>query len=345
MADNLTVVEARASAYITKELLSVGEYRDYYGAIGVPPLPRKDNIPLKNTKTAQFRRYEHITPNQAPLVEGVTPAASTATYTDLTATVVQHGDYIILTDVSIDTAEDPLIQIEGERMSISGIRALNSIREGVLIGGTTVGYSGTATARNQLVAAISLSLIAKMVRTIEANLGVRLTHILKASQGYNTVPIPQSYVGVCHSKVKYDMKYTIGESGGFIPMEKYTTHDFFPGEFGELGEVRWIMNPDMTYGAGLGGGPTAGMSQTANVNDAFYSLIFAKESYGLVQLGGKNGKSAAKGGNVEGIVKMPGSAGSADPLNQRATVAWKAYDVCIRLNENWMGRLESTASA
>lgn len=341
MADNLTKVAARASAYITKELLSVGEYRDYYGAIGVPPLPRKDNIPLKHTKTAQFRRYEHVTPNTAPLVEGVTPAASTATYTDLTATVGQYGDYIILTDVSIDTAEDPIVHIEGERMSISGIRALNMIREGVLAGGTTVGYAGTATARNQLVAIISETLIEKMVRTLGVNLALRLTHILKASQGYNTMPIPETYVGVCSTYTKYDMENTIGESGGFVPMEKYaSTNNFFPGEFGKLGHVRWIENPDMQYFAGQGGGPTAGMKQTNNVNDAYYSFVFGKESFGLVQLGGKNGKD-----NVQGIVKMPGSAGSADPLDQRATIAWKAYDVCIRLNELWMGRLEHCVSA
>lgn len=346
MADNLTTISARASAYLTKELLSVGEYRDYYGAIGVPPLPRKDNIPLKHTKTAQFRRYEHITPNTAPLVEGVTPDASTATYTDLTATVVQQGDYIILTDVSIDTAEDPLIQIESERMSISGVRALNTIREGVLVAGTTVGYSGTATQRTDVVATISLALIAKMVRTLDGNLAMKLTHILKASQGYNTVPIPDSYVGMCSVKTKYDIQYTVGESGGFTPTHKYSNiSNLFPGEFGSLGEVRWIYNPDMSYLAGAGGGPTAGMATTGGKNDVHYSFVFGKESFGLVQIGGSNGKSANKGGNVEGIVKMPGSAGTADPLNQRATIAWKAYDVCKRLNESWMGRLECAVTA
>ena len=43
-------------------------------------------------------------------------------------------------------------------------------------------------------------------------------------------------------------------------------------------------------------------------------------------------------------VKQLGSAGSADPLDQRASVGWKASHVACRLNEQYMVRIESASS-
>jgi N4-gp56 family major capsid protein len=45
------------------------------------------------------------------------------------------------------------------------------------------------------------------------------------------------------------------------------------------------------------------------------------------------------------IVKPLGSAGSADPLDQRSTVGWKATTTTQILNQSWMYRLETLATA
>ena len=44
------------------------------------------------------------------------------------------------------------------------------------------------------------------------------------------------------------------------------------------------------------------------------------------------------------MVKQLGSAGTADPLNQRATVGWKAITVLERLVETYMLRVETTST-
>ncbi len=69
--------------------------------------------------------------------------------------------------------------------------------------------------------------------------------------------------------------------------------------------------------------------------DVYATLIFGENAYGTTSL--------ADGG-LEHIVKQLGSAGSSDPLNQRATVGWKATKVTVRLVEAFMIRLETTAS-
>ena len=70
--------------------------------------------------------------------------------------------------------------------------------------------------------------------------------------------------------------------------------------------------------------------------DVYVTLIFGENAYGTTEL--------ANGG-LEHIVKQLGSGGSSDPLNQRATVGWKATKVTTRLVEAFMIRIETTASA
>ena len=69
--------------------------------------------------------------------------------------------------------------------------------------------------------------------------------------------------------------------------------------------------------------------------DVYATLLFGENAYGTTSL--------ANGG-LEHIVKQLGSAGSSDPLNQRATVGWKATKVTVRLVEAFMIRIETAAS-
>ena len=70
--------------------------------------------------------------------------------------------------------------------------------------------------------------------------------------------------------------------------------------------------------------------------DVYATLIFGENAYGTTSL---------ENGGLEHIVKQLGSAGSSDPLNQRATVGWKATKVTVRLCEAFMIRIETAASA
>ncbi len=70
--------------------------------------------------------------------------------------------------------------------------------------------------------------------------------------------------------------------------------------------------------------------------DVYATLIFGDNAFGTTSI---------TGGGLEHIVKQLGSAGSADPLNQRASVGWKATKATVRLVEAFMVRVETTASA
>ena len=82
--------------------------------------------------------------------------------------------------------------------------------------------------------------------------------------------------------------------------------------------------------------PTGG-GNTCNVHA---SLIYGKDAFGCVKLGGA-GKP-----NIQMIVKPLGSEGSTDPLNQRGSIAWKVpFFCCAVLQDDFIVRLEHAVSA
>ena len=68
----------------------------------------------------------------------------------------------------------------------------------------------------------------------------------------------------------------------------------------------------------------------------YATLVFGDNAYGTTSI---------EGGGLEHIVKQLGSSGANDPLNQRATVGWKANKVSMRLCEAFMIRIETASSA
>jgi len=69
--------------------------------------------------------------------------------------------------------------------------------------------------------------------------------------------------------------------------------------------------------------------------DVYATLVIGANAYGVTEV---------TGGGLQHIVKQLGSAGTEDPLNQRATAGWKAIKTAKILVEPYMVRIESTSS-
>lgn len=73
----------------------------------------------------------------------------------------------------------------------------------------------------------------------------------------------------------------------------------------------------------------------AKGRDVYATLIIGKNAYGITEI---------EGGGLKHIVKQLGSAGTADPLDQRATAGWKATKVAKRLVDEYMVRVETAST-
>ena len=72
------------------------------------------DIPMGNTNTIKFRKYGSLAAATTPLTEGVTPAGSSLSVTDVTATIAQYGDFVTITDFLKYTSLDPVLMEAAE---------------------------------------------------------------------------------------------------------------------------------------------------------------------------------------------------------------------------------------
>ena len=279
------------------------------------------DIPRNNSETIKFRRYTLLSAATTALSEGVTPSGSQLAITNVTATVAQYGDYVTLTDFLQFTTLDPILTETADLLGQQAGNTLDQIARDVIVAGTTIQYASSATSRATVTASMKLNRdeIREAVRTLHANDARKITRQINPSTGFNTSPVAPSFVGIISEDTLYDLKY----ENGWTPVEEYASQTgILDGEVGKLDEVRFVMTTNAKT-----------FSSTVTVHG---TLIMASDYYGITRVSGEAMKN---------IVKPLGSAGTADPLEQRSTSGWKATFVAKILNENFCVRIEHAVSA
>lgn len=291
-------------------------------------------LPKNKGETIKWRRIRPLAVSTTNLTEGVTPAASQLQYDDITTAIGQFGGWIQITDKIADLHEDRVLD---DAMTAIGDQAASTkemILWGVLRGGTQVYYSNGA-ARNVVNTPADLDLVRVAVQAIKRNHGKKVTERLAASDKIATEPVNSSFVAFGSIDLERDFR----EMNSFVPVEKYGTlkplHEEL--EIGKVEECRIILSPQLVPFYGAGSATLQGMISAASAAVDVYSIIiFGKEAYGTVPL---KGVSA-----VEMAVKNPKMGEPGDPLGQRGYVSWKMWYQAVRLNEQWLVRLECGAT-
>lgn len=272
---------------------------------------QKRPIPKNGGKTIEFRKYSPLAKATTPLTEGVTPDGKKLTVTNITATVEQYGDYVELSDQLIMTAIDNNIVEATEQIGDQAGRTLDSITRDALAAGTNVIYAGGKTSRKTLTS----------TDTLTVDLIEKAATQLKAA---NAPTINGSYVAIVHPYVSYDLR----RSEEFIDVHKYTdgaVNTMFEGEIGRLGKVRFVESTE----AKIWKDSTCPDENTA----VFSTLVLGQNAYATTEV---------EGGGLQTIIKQLGAGN--DPLNQRATVGWKALKTSEILVDAYMVRIESLSA-
>jgi len=137
-------------------------------------------------------------------------------------------------------------------------------------------------------------------------------------QAQNADPIGDSYVAIVHPYTSYDIR----KDPAWVDAHKYAApEEIFNGEIGKINNVRFVVSSEAKIWTGTGC-PT-GLA-------VFSTLVLGAHAYATTEL---------EGGGMQHIVKQLGYGD--DPLNQRASVGWKATKTAERLSEPYMVRIES----
>lgn len=266
---------------------------------------QKRVVPKGAGKSVEFRKYDPLPVATTPLTEGVTPDGKKLKVSTVTANLNQYGDYVAISDMLELTAIDNNILEAQDILGDQAGRTLDTVTREIINGGTNVQYAGGKAARTALTTADVIT---------DADVKKAVTTLKNGLASR----INGSYVAIIHPNVAYDLM----SSALWEDVKKYDPKDLYEGELGRLFGVRFVESTE------------AKVFMQGEVK-VYSTLFIGQNAYGDVDL---------SGAALETIIKQKGSGGTADPLDQRSTVGWKAAKTAAILTEAFMVRLESCSS-
>ena len=327
-------ISPRTAVKAAKRLLRIGQQKMMTQRFGM-----MDDQPQNSTRVRKWRRYHSFPLAKTPLTEGVTPAGHKLTYTDYVATLEQYGDLVTITDVIKDTHEDPVLRTAVDRSADQAARTIESVAIDVLKGGTNVYYASSVGSRALVAAPISRGDIRRIQRGFDRTLAEPISTIIKAGPDESTQGVEASFFAMGHTDLEPDIR----NMTGFKTIVEYANvGQAVPHEIGAVDRTRFCLSamwePWDAAGANtttlLSNGDAPAGSQPC---DVYPIVIVAKDAYACVRLQGRQA--------VKIMVLNPDQPRGGDELGQRGSVSWKTYFTCVRLNEQWMARLEVGATA
>ena len=311
-ATSASGMSAEMKTFYEKRLIDQAEPALVHDQFG-DPYP----IPANGGKNIEFRKYDSLPKATTPLTEGVTPDGQTMNVSTVTAEVRQYGGWVPITDTLQLTAIDNNIVQATKIIASQAGRTLDTIVRDVLAGGTNVIYApkiGEGGVETAVTSRATLDATCQLTSDLIARAATQL-------KAMNADPIGTSFVGIIHPYVAYDLR----RDPDWIDVHKYAQPDeIYNGEIGTLHGVRFVETSEAKIWTGTG--CPSGLA-------VFGTLVLGAHAYATTEL---------EGGGLHHIVKQLGYGD--DPLNQRASVGWKAVKTAERLSEQYMVRIESCSA-
>lgn len=319
-------ISPRTAAFAAKELLTRGQPYLVLEKFG-----QAKALPANNSKVMKFRRYNALPNTPKVLTEGVTPTSTQLTYTDVTATLSQMGEVVEISDVILDTHEDPVLNETVGLLGEQAAQMVEKMRFGVVKAGTNVMY-GNGAARNAVNTAITIDVQRRAVRALKRQNARQITSIVRSTPSFGTENVAPGYVGLVHPDLERDIRAL----AGFTPAEKYGTITPWENELGKIDDVRYVTSTIFEPWADAGGAKSTMLSTGGTSADVYPVLYVGKDAYGIIALKGAYA--------VTPLVVNPKPSDS-DPLAQRGKAGFKTMQTAVILNDLWMLRAEVAATA
>jgi N4-gp56 family major capsid protein len=315
MPDTLASLSAQSKQFYERNLLYRARAAQVFYRYGL-----KTPLPENGGNSVSWRRFNALTLATTPLSEGNTPTTASLSVSEITATVQEFGNFVTVSDALDLMAIDRVMTEASNVLGQNAGESVEAVIRNVLQAGTSVQYATGASRGVQGTGnPITLNLFRKALVTLDAN----NTHRFNGSVEADTLGMG-SYVAFVHPNVVYDI-YNDPELKNAL---QYNNADskLWTGNIGSIYGIQLFQTTLAPIFAGAG-------ASSANV---YGTVIMGQNAFGVVDVAGR--------GKYEMIVKPLGSSGSDDPLNQRGSIGWKAWQIPVILNNNFMVRIESGAT-
>jgi N4-gp56 family major capsid protein len=290
------------------------------------------SVPKNKTTAIKWRKYNPFAPTLTPLTEGVTPSADEPTVTDVEVVLTQFGRRVVLSDVIMDTHEDPVMQQVSIRLGELAAQMQELVCFNAIRGGTSVQWVG-GTTRATVSSAITGAALDRAIRTLKRGNTGFVTGMLQASDKVATQPVRKGFIAFCHVDLQMDLE----KIAGYIPVANYASGQAQGDhEIGSYKELRFMTStlygPWMAAGASGSTLLTNGVGNGTTGNaDVYPIVIVGEDAYAQAALAGTD--------SIVPVVVNPKPSDS-DPLGQRGHVGFKFWSAARILQDSFMTRIE-----
>lgn len=281
-------------------------------------------LPQRKSNTMILTRPDLPTvSNPVELTAGVTPPPINLTQTRYEIKIKEFGNYIQLDDVYEYTTRDPFLRMRSEQLIEHSKMYIDTIFRDLLQ--STASTLVCTRGNNQLpITELNREDLVSTIIEIRKAMGRPIAHHIESSPDFATSPVPESFIAIS----SVDLIGDLLALPNFLRRDHYGHRQIYEGEYGAMDEIRFLTTQLST--------PTS-MSLTVNGSQqtvsVYNNIILARNAYGRVGLGSEGVR----------LIHAPlGSAGSADPLAQRATMGYKFFLGAAILMDGWVVNLQST---
>lgn len=311
MPDNVTdtaVITPAVNAWFNKALLVRNKPKLIHTLFA-----DRETMPSGHGKTVVWRRWAQLATREEEITEGVTPDADLLSKQDIRGTVAQYIGWTLITDVLEFTCENKILNQAATELNDQMYRTEDVLARNVLVSTASVTTASHGEPEVTCLNSDDIEIIANNLQNVDAS---PIAPQINASVRVGTGPVSASYWALMHTALNRDLSRCVG----FQKVSEYAAQkSVLESERGVVEEVRVLASSV----AHKEGSATAAFPATAGTY--YYIPILAKHAYGTVDL---------KKANARMIIHPKGSAGSADPADQRQTMAWKFMSLCRILNDN-----------
>lgn len=283
-------------------------------------------VPMNAGKSIVWTRFTPLAIVTAALSEGANPTATDMSGTNVSATLAEYGAYTLVSSLysmtSIETGLKEHIEVHGQNAGESIDQLIRTELQTNAATSVTAPVVASATAAGvQFPSGAAVVSTFSTVHTTDTLTGLEIRRAVRTLKANKAQKFDSGlYRGIISSQVAMDL---MGNSE-WLDAHRYTTSDAIErGVVGKLHGVEFVeTNNGFFYNSG-------GFSTSAaNVANIYFSFIFGKNAYGVVNLASITAPKV--------YVKNPGGNSTDNPLDLFSTVGWKMPFAVKTLNATWI---------
>jgi N4-gp56 family major capsid protein len=318
-------------AYYVREFIEIANplliYKNFGGTKPIEKNTGNTMVFSKVNKLAKDNSGAFFT-----LAEGVTPVAQQFQMTRVTHSVGQYGGYAITTDRITDESINGITSEFNKRLAEQAGEVMNGVIRDNLLGGSQARFANGVGTRDGILAATTADQMETDLAFIYLALRKELVKPFnphtKGSTNIGTTPMFEAYpIIVPLEAIPLIEALVDGAGHKFIHAKDYASQRaLWPNEYGMYKQFAFILDTESKFVT----------NAAATPQNIALCPVFGKDAYLVTPVGT---------GDAEVIVKPLGSAGTTDPLNQRASIGWKARNGAVIVQQTYMWRYELSLGA